>query len=70
MKGNNGKGNNPLRDSWETPKKLFEDLHKQYAFQFDCCATSENKKCEFYSNDFVQVEKVDITAWMNPPFSI
>ena len=68
--GNSGKGNNPLRDGWQTPKQLFEDLNKQYKFKFDCCADKKNKKCVLYSNNFESIKIMNRTAWMNPPFSI
>ena len=35
MKGNDGTGNNELRDSWQTPQKLFDQLNEQYKFNFD-----------------------------------
>ena len=70
MKANNGKGNNPLRDGWQTPQQLFEDLNKQYSFEFDCCATNENKKCNIFSNDFETIDIIEKISWMNPPFSI
>ena len=44
MKANNGSGNIPERDEWRTPQELFDVLNKQYFFDFDCCATNENKK--------------------------
>ena len=44
MKGNDGSGNNPERDEWETPNNLFVNLYKQYRFNFDCCANIRNKK--------------------------
>ncbi|MFW5793901.1 MAG: DNA N-6-adenine-methyltransferase [Bacillota bacterium] len=71
MKANNGSGNIESRDSWETPFFLFEELHKQFNFTHDCCATKENCKCARYFPDF---KKVDYTfthyvCWMNPPFS-
>ena len=70
MKANNGSGNIPDRDEWETPQKLFDILNKQYNFDFDCCANSLNKKVDNYSNDFKN-EKYAFTkkCWMNPPFS-
>jgi len=70
LKANNGKGNTPLRDLWETPQDLFEILNKQYQFEFDCCANIKNKKCDDYSEDFERVLNVHVMAWMNPPFSI
>ena len=71
MKANNGKGNNPLRDGWETPKWLFDILNDQYRFSFDCCATSNNKKTWQYSSDFLDIIDTKLSiSWMNPPFSI
>ncbi len=70
MEANNGKGNNPLRDGWQTPKRLFEDLNKQYKFKFDCCATDKNKKCKHFSDDFEYMGIIQMISWMNPPFSI
>jgi len=75
MKGNNGKGNNPLRDGWQTPQELWDKLNSQYHFTLDCCATKENTKCEIFSNDFEKEVKYTFNAfdgavaWMNPPFS-
>ncbi len=70
MKANSGKGNNVSRDEWETPKWLFDILHKQYKFTADCCANSENAKVYHYSDDFLSIKESDIISWMNPPFSI
>ncbi len=68
MKANNGKGNNPIRDEWETPQELFDKLHSQYKFTLDCCANKDNSKLSYHSNNFEDIKQVDI-AWMNPPFS-
>jgi len=57
------------RDSWETPKSLFDTLNDQYHFKFDCCATKKNRKVLEYSNDFLNDEFMKNRAWMNPPFS-
>lgn len=76
MKGNDGTGNITERDLWETPKDLFNKLHKQYNFVFDCCANKENKKCPLYSKDFLNssttiliAKQTKINFWINPPFS-
>lgn len=70
MKGNNGLGNIPGRDLWQTPKVLMNNLNAQYKFTFDCCADDINKKCELFSSD---LENATIppnnVCWMNPPFS-
>ena len=65
----NGKGNNVVRDEWQTPEWLFSKLETQYRFHFDCCANNNNKKCEYFSNNFEEEEYINLTAWMNPPFS-
>jgi len=65
----NGEGNNSLRDNWVTPDTIFNKLNNQYSFNFDCCASFKNKKCESFSSDFETVSVIEKTAWMNPPFS-
>lgn len=71
MKANNGKGNIPLRDEWQTPQELWNKLHNQYNFNFDCCAEKDNTKCKDWTNcfeeNFLFKNRV---CWMNPPFSI
>ena len=68
---NNGEGNIPERDLWETPKELFDTLNNQYDFSFDCCASDSNFKVMTYTNEFLDINKNIISgvAWMNPPFS-
>ena len=70
MKGNDGTGNLAERDDWETPQWLFDKLNKQYRFNFDCCASSDNCKVNFFTRDFLGVSSFPgVVAWMNPPFS-
>jgi site-specific DNA-methyltransferase (adenine-specific) len=71
MKANNGKGDIPERDEWETPQWLFDILDNQYLFSLDCCANERNKKIDRYFNDFLNVKQnnPNAIAWMNPPFS-
>ena len=57
MKANDGSGNIPDRDEWETPKELFNKLYNQYKFDFDCCANDDNKKTQFRSDDFIGVKQ-------------
>jgi len=70
-KGNDGTGNIEARDNWETPQWLFDQLHEQYNFQVDCCATKENSKCILFCTDFLISERTKhiSPSWMNPPFS-
>ena len=71
MKGNDGTGDIPARDFWETPQHFWDLLDEQYSFTFDCCAEPFNKKTINYSDNFeVQIKvPIDNSCWMNPPFS-
>lgn len=72
MKANNGSGNTIERDDWQTPKLLFDILNEQYGFDFDCCADENNKKCDTWEDDFLDLDEFNSEndmAWMNPPFS-
>ena len=73
MKANDGSGNVPERDNWQTPQKLWDKLNKQYGFMTDCCASKENSKCGHYyslKKPFHKFDSVlDDCCWMNPPFS-
>jgi len=71
MKGNNGKGNIPERDLWETPQELWDKLNKQYNFFIDCCANKNNTKTKRYYQRFEECPFINdnIVCWMNPPFS-
>jgi len=69
MKGNNGTGNIEERDLWQTDQELFDKLNLQYNFLWDCCANFDNTKCQLFSDDFEIVNKIEETAWMNPPFT-
>jgi len=75
-KGNDGTGNIPERDLWETNQKLWDGLDKQYNFTFDCCANNKNNKCYLFASDFGNplIQKhillvPQLMLWMNPPFS-
>jgi len=70
-KGNDGQGDVPERDLWETNQELFDILMGQYNFLWDCCASEDNKKVEDFSDNFLEWKRGDIRgiAWMNPPFS-
>ena len=69
MKANNGKGNTPLRDEWETPQDLWDKLNEQYDFGFDCCANHKNSKTLDFCSDFESMVEIRDICWMNPPFS-
>ena len=38
-------------DEWETPAAVFEELNKEFDFNYDPCATRINKKCEFFDTE-------------------
>jgi phage N-6-adenine-methyltransferase len=55
------------KDDWRTPLDLFAELHKEFAFEVDACATEENKLLPlFYPDCFAQ--NWDGPAFMNPPY--
>ena len=58
-----------IRDNWETPQKLFDQLNEQYKFDFDCCAVKTNTKCKEWTCCFRYYKAFHFTCWMNPPFS-
>lgn len=33
-------------DNWATPQHLFDELHKEFNFTLDPCASQDNAKCE------------------------
>ena len=70
MKANNGKGNITSRDMWKTPPELFNNLIEQYNFSLDCCASSDNAKCENFCQAFELLNPDHKNmGWMNSPFS-
>lgn len=69
-KGNDGKGNIPERDLWETEQSFWDKLNKQYNFNFDCCASIKNAKTPMFSCEFHKLDDLSpYICWMNPPFS-
>jgi len=58
---------------WETPQDFFDELDKEFNFQFDVCATKENAKVgRFWNKDEDGLKqdwsKVSGWKWMNPPY--
>src|SRR5690606_38537281 len=81
---------NKLSDEWRTPDDLFNILDKGgvyqgikfdgFNFDIDLCATKENKKVNYYSSDYLNLDLFSISgfslgslgihsAFMNPPYS-
>ncbi len=58
-------------EEWETPNYVFSMLNKEFDFQIDVCATSENAKCNVFfdkSVDGLKREWSPFRCWMNPPY--
>ena len=57
-------------DNWATPQEFFDDLHAEFDFDFDVCASVENHKCEKYFTIEQDGLKQNWTGacWMNPPY--
>ena len=57
-------------DEWATPQILFDQLHAEFGFTLDPCATPENAKCPHF---FTKAHDGLLQAWggvvfMNPPY--
>ena len=58
-------------DAWETPKKLFDQLHEEFRFTLDVAASESNTKCERY---FTKKDNALVQSWQservfcNPPY--
>lgn len=58
-------------DEWETPWDLFIDLHCEFGFTLDPCATHENAKCEKYftiEDDGLAQSWDGERVFCNPPY--
>lgn len=58
-------------EEWETPQYVFAILNKEFNFQVDVCATSENAKCKVYFDkqaNGLEQEWSPFRCWMNPPY--
>jgi len=64
-----------IRDSWATPKALFDPLHAEFNFTLDVCAELWNRKLDRYYGpgsaivDAFQASWAGERWWCNPPFS-
>lgn len=55
---------------WSTPQDFFDQLHAEFGFELDVCATAGNAKCDRYftaSDDGLAQEWRGV-CWMNPPY--
>lgn len=55
---------------WSTPQDLFDELHREFDFQLDVCATDVNAKCAMYFTEAEDGLAQPWTGrcWMNPPY--
>ena len=61
------------RQDWGTPQDLFDQLHTEFPFTLDVCASNENAKCQsFYIRDALSLPWSPNTwsGWWgcNPPY--
>ena len=59
-------------DEWETPQKLFDELNREFNFDLDVCATSDNHKCPVYftkEDNGLSKNWGGYRVWLNPPYS-
>ena len=58
-------------DEWETPQELFDDLDKEFRFNFDVCTMINNaKKYSFWTKEENGLSKdwSMLRCWCNPPY--
>lgn len=55
---------------WETPQKIFDQLHLEFGFTLDVCALPENAKCpRYFTPEMDGMQQTwDGIFWMNPPY--
>lgn len=57
-------------DLWATPQDFFDELHDEFGFETDVCASVENAKCKrfFTKEDDGLAQVWSGVCWMNPPY--
>ena len=55
---------------WSTPLSLFSELHNEFNFTLDVCATPANAKCIDYFTTHVNglIQRWKGRVWCNPPY--
>ena len=59
-------------DNWATPQSFYEDLDREFNFNLDPCADSQNHKCENYytaEDDGLSQNWGGYKVFCNPPYS-
>lgn len=57
--------------TWETPQDFFDKLNKEFGFELDVCASSENAKVSRFfdeDQDGLSQDWAPYVCWMNPPY--
>ena len=65
------------KDSYRTPRYVFNAMDRRFKFDLDACASAENALCEYYvdkATDITKQSTIDgidlgMRVWMNPPYS-
>jgi phage N-6-adenine-methyltransferase len=60
-----------VRQDWETPQELFDEMNKEFHFTLDAAASQENSKVEEFISKEQDAFKVDWgtnVCWLNPPY--
>lgn len=57
-------------DEWATPQDLYDQLHAEFHFTVDVCASASNAKCaRFFTKELDGLaQRWTGTCWMNPPY--
>ncbi len=55
---------------WSTPRRLFNELDREFGFTLDVCATPANATCDrfFTAEQDGLLQEWDGVCWMNPPY--
>lgn len=59
-----------VTDLWATPDDFFKEIDREFRFNIDVCATSDNAKCDSYYTRECDGLSKDWSGrcWMNPPY--
>jgi len=67
------KSNTPvnIKDSWQTPKSLFNKLDLEFNFSCDVAANIDNSLCDFHYDQYDNaiIQQWFDNNWCNPPYS-
>lgn len=60
-----------IRDLWQTPKKIFNNLNKEFIFTHDVAASDKNHLCGKWltESDNALLTRWGKVNWCNPPYS-